>query len=73
MTAAMTLELFDIGANLTNKAFRADLHDVLARARAAGVRLVAIERLTREQETLREELESAGDMIERLGKELELT
>ncbi|MEZ0227184.1 MAG: hypothetical protein ACAI25_01045 [Planctomycetota bacterium] len=32
-----------------------------------------IERLTREQETLREELESAGDMIERLGKELELT
>jgi chromosome segregation ATPase len=32
-----------------------------------------IERLTREQDVLREELESAGEMIERLGKELELT
>ncbi|MBI3724704.1 hypothetical protein HY251_12220, partial [bacterium] len=32
-----------------------------------------IERLTREQDALREELESAGEMIERLGKELELT
>ena len=32
-----------------------------------------IERLTREHEILREELESAGEMIERLGKELELS
>jgi hypothetical protein len=32
-----------------------------------------IERLTREQNLLREELESAGEMIERLGKELELS
>ncbi|MGE0713624.1 MAG: hypothetical protein AB7N76_05010 [Planctomycetota bacterium] len=32
-----------------------------------------IERLTREQRLLREELESAGEMIERLGKELELS
>ena len=30
-------ELIDIGANLTNKAFRADLEQVLERARAAGV------------------------------------
>ena len=30
-------ELVDIGANLTNRAFRADLAEVLARARAAGV------------------------------------
>lgn len=34
---------------------------------------VEIERLTREQDALREELESAGEMIERLGKELELS
>jgi anti-anti-sigma regulatory factor len=32
-----------------------------------------IERLAKEQEVLREELESAGEMIERLGKELELS
>jgi anti-anti-sigma regulatory factor len=32
-----------------------------------------IQRLLRNQEQLREELESAGDMIERLGKELELS
>lgn len=32
-----------------------------------------IERLSRERELLREELESAGEMIERLGKELELS
>ena len=31
-----------------------------------------IERLHHEQQVLREELESAGEMIERLGKELEL-
>ena len=30
-------ELIDIGANLTNKAFRGDLPAVLDRARAAGV------------------------------------
>ena len=33
----MTHSLIDIGVNLTNKAFRADLDDVMARARAAGV------------------------------------
>ena len=32
-----TAELVDIGANLTNKAFRGDLDDVIERARAAGV------------------------------------
>ena len=32
-----------------------------------------IQRLTHEHELLREELESAGEMIERLGKELELS
>ena len=32
-----TPELIDIGANLTNKAFRADLEQVLERARTAGV------------------------------------
>jgi hypothetical protein len=32
-----------------------------------------IERLTEEQQLLRSELESAGEMIERLGKELELS
>jgi len=30
-------EIVDIGANLTNRAFRGDLEEVLARARAAGV------------------------------------
>ncbi|MHC4853418.1 MAG: TatD family hydrolase [Planctomycetota bacterium] len=34
--------LIDIGANLTNKAFRADLEPVLARARAAGVTRMVI-------------------------------
>lgn len=33
----MTLELIDIGSNLTHESFRADLDEVLARARAAGV------------------------------------
>jgi TatD DNase family protein len=34
--------LIDIGANLTNKAFRADLEPVLARAKAAGVTRMVI-------------------------------
>jgi len=34
--------LVDIGANLTNRAFRTDLDQVLARARAAGVRDIVI-------------------------------
>ena len=33
----MTAHLVDIGVNLTNKAFRADLLPVLDRAREAGV------------------------------------
>jgi TatD DNase family protein len=36
------MSLFDIGANLTNKAFRDDLTDVLAHAHAAGVQHVVI-------------------------------
>src|SRR6476620_11710744 len=32
-----TADLVDIGANLTNKAFHADLDDVIERARVAGV------------------------------------
>jgi TatD DNase family protein len=35
-------ELVDIGANLTSKAFRADLDQVLARARAAGVGQIVV-------------------------------
>jgi TatD DNase family protein len=35
-------ELVDIGANLTNKAFTADLAEVLARARAAGVAQIVV-------------------------------
>jgi TatD DNase family protein len=34
--------LVDIGANLTNRAFRSDLDEVLARARAAGVATVVV-------------------------------
>ncbi len=36
----MNYELIDIGVNLTNKAFRADLDDVMGRARDAGVRIM---------------------------------
>lgn len=36
------MELCDIGANLTNKAFRNDLAEVLERARAAGVTRVVV-------------------------------
>jgi TatD DNase family protein len=36
------IELVDIGANLTNKAFREDLDDVLARARTAGVGSIVV-------------------------------
>ena len=36
------LELIDIGANLTNKAFRRDLDEVIERARAAGVTTLII-------------------------------
>jgi TatD DNase family protein len=36
------MKLIDIGANLTNKAFRADLPGVLARARAAGVAPIVV-------------------------------
>jgi TatD DNase family protein len=38
----MTFELIDIGANLTNNAFRADFDDVLARARATGIRRIVV-------------------------------
>lgn len=56
----------------------AELRELLDRSEEEKVRILAdaqieIERLTREQDALREELESAGEMIERLGKELELS
>src|SRR5688500_13032595 len=35
-------ELVDIGANLTNRSFRSDLDQVLARARAAGVNQIVV-------------------------------
>lgn len=35
-------QLVDIGANLTNKAFRSDLGEVLARAAAGGVRTIVV-------------------------------
>ena len=42
MLSSAVLDLFDIGANLTNKAFAADLAPVLARARAAGVGTIVV-------------------------------
>jgi hypothetical protein len=55
-----------------------ELKELLRRSEEDKLRILAeaqveIERLSREQEALREELESAGEMIERLGKELELS
>jgi hypothetical protein len=55
-----------------------DLKALLLQSEQDKLRILAdaqveIVRLTREQEALREELESAGEMIERLGKELELS
>jgi len=35
-------DIVDIGANLTNKAFRADLDGVIERAAAAGVRPIVV-------------------------------
>lgn len=56
----------------------AELKSLLQQSEEDKLRILAdaqveIERLTREQDALREELESAGEMIERLGKELELS
>lgn len=55
-----------------------ELKELLAKSEQEKMRILAdaeveIERLNREQDLLREELESAGEMIERLGKELELS
>ncbi len=36
------IDLVDIGANLTNKAFRSDFGAVMERARAAGVRRLVV-------------------------------
>lgn len=42
MTSSHPIELVDIGVNLTHKRFRADLDDVIARARAAGVTAMVV-------------------------------
>jgi chromosome segregation ATPase len=55
-----------------------ELKDLLIQSEQDKLRILAdaqmeIERLTHQEEMLREELESAGEMIERMGKELELS
>jgi TatD DNase family protein len=42
MAAEEIVELIDIGANLTNKAFHNDLDNVIGRAQAAGVRTIVV-------------------------------
>jgi TatD DNase family protein len=42
VTSPHPIELVDIGVNLTHKRFRADLDDVIARARAAGVTAMVV-------------------------------
>ncbi|MCW8139437.1 MAG: hypothetical protein KIT58_11115, partial [Planctomycetota bacterium] len=58
----------------SDDALRARVRELeLENARVLAEAEQEIQRLRKEQQLLREELESAGDMIERLGKELEFS